>query len=179
MKRFLVLCMVSFGLLVNLGAGNPPKYVGVKKCKMCHNKAKTGAQYKVWLNSKHAKAYETLATAKAKEYGKARGVSDPQKSEKCLKCHVTAFGVDKSQLAKTFKMEDGVQCESCHGPGGNYYKMKTMKDLWAGKIEPASVGLVMPDEKVCVKCHNPESPAYKKFDFKTFNAQISHKIPTK
>ncbi|NOZ61445.1 MAG: hypothetical protein GXO74_07160, partial [Calditrichaeota bacterium] len=38
------------------------KYVGVKKCKMCHKGAKKGQIYETWMKAKHAKAFETLGT---------------------------------------------------------------------------------------------------------------------
>ena len=34
------------------------KYIGVSKCKICHMSESKGSQHKVWLDSKHAKAYE-------------------------------------------------------------------------------------------------------------------------
>jgi len=39
--------------------------MGVKNCKMCHNKEKTGAQFSVWEKGPHAGAYATLATDEA------------------------------------------------------------------------------------------------------------------
>jgi len=153
------------------------EYIGVDKCKMCHKNPKQGEQYTKWLNGPHAKAYETLAGDKAKEIAKKMKIEDPQKADACLKCHVTAHGVDPKLLGEKYKVEDGVGCESCHGPGGDYYKMSTMKALYAGEIEPASVGLVLPDEKVCVTCHNEESPTYKEFVFKDRVKQIAHPIP--
>jgi len=153
--------------------------IGVKKCKMCHSKAKTGAQYKVWASSAHAKAYETLATPKAAEFAKARGIEgSPQKSDKCLKCHITAFGMTEKEMSKSkITLEEGVSCESCHGGGSLYYKKKTMSGLYKGTIKPEDVGLVMPNKDLCVTCHNEESPSYKEFDFDTFFAKIAHPIP--
>ncbi|RMH60697.1 MAG: cytochrome C554 [Calditrichaeota bacterium] len=155
------------------------KYMGADKCKMCHKKPSQGEQYKIWKNSAHARAYETLGTAKAKKYAVERGIDDPQKSDKCLKCHVTAYNVDKKYLGKKYKKTDGVACESCHGAGEKYYKKKTMKKLFAKKIKPESVGLTIPDEKVCLRCHNNESPGFKGFDYKKYYEKIKHPIPDK
>ncbi len=158
--------------------GKQRRYVGVAKCKMCHRKAEQGEQYTIWSKTKHAKAYENLATPKAKELAKKAGVADPQKDGKCLKCHVTAYGVDPQYLGKKYKMEDGVGCESCHGAGGDYAKKSIMKKLTAGEITPESVGLTFPpDEKVCVKCHNDESPVFKGFNFEEAKKKIAHPIP--
>ncbi len=153
------------------------KYVGSDKCKTCHKKANQGKQYKIWQETGHAKAYQTLATDKAKEYGKKRGIDNPQQSDKCLKCHVTAYNADKKLLGKKYDKTQGVGCESCHGAGGDYYKKKTMKKLFEGKIKPESVGLTLPTEKVCLTCHNDESPSFKGFDFEKYLDKIKHPIP--
>jgi hypothetical protein len=155
------------------------EFVGVDKCKMCHKKPDQGEQYGKWMEGPHSKAYATLASDKAKEIAAAKKIADPQKAAECLKCHVTGHGADAALLGKKYKVEDGVGCESCHGAGGDYYKMKTMKGLSAGEIEPASVGLLMPDEKVCVTCHNEESPTYKEFVFKERVKAIAHPVPAK
>lgn len=152
-------------------------FMGVAKCKTCHKKPEQGEQYVIWSKSRHAKAYETLAGDKAKEYGKKRGIENPQTADECLKCHVTGHGVDAQYLGRRYKVTDGVGCESCHGAGGDYYKKATMKALVAGGIEPDSVGLTMPDEKVCVTCHNKESPGFKGFDFDEMVKKIEHPIP--
>lgn len=136
------------------------KYVGAAKCKMCHNKPEKGEQYTKWENSPHAKAMESLKGADA---------TNP----KCLKCHSTAASIDKS-LNGGIKVEEGVSCESCHGPGSVYKSATIMKNLKLAQ----SKGLVMPDEKVCKTCHNEESPNYKGFDFKSYVARIAHDDPT-
>ncbi|HZI93946.1 MAG TPA: cytochrome c family protein [Patescibacteria group bacterium] len=150
-------------------------YVGADKCKMCHNSAAKGAQYTKWTESKHSKAYATLATDEAKKLGAAKGVADPQKAPECLKCHVTGYGSAADKLTDKWRMDEGVGCESCHGPGGDYWKMETMKD----QAKATAAGLVMPVEATCVRCHNTESPSYKKFEFEERKAKIAHPNPQK
>lgn len=156
-----------------------PKYVGSKKCKMCHNSKKSGGQYKIWLGTAHAKAFDVLASEEAKAVAKKKGIADPQKSDQCLSCHVTGYGKDASMFAASFKQTEGVGCESCHGPGSVYKSMRIMKGIAAGKMQAADYSLVIPDEKQCVTCHNEKSPTYKAFDFKTFWAKIAHPTPKK
>jgi hypothetical protein len=148
-------------------------YVGVSKCAMCHKSKARGDQYGQWQETAHAKAYVNLAGDAAKAAGKKLGVDDPQKSPKCLKCHVTAYGVDKELIASSFKMEDGVQCEACHGPGSDYMKLSVMKD----KEKAMAAGLVIPGKELCVTCHNEESPTFVKFDFDKMYPKIAHPIP--
>ena len=65
------------------------QFTGAKKCKVCHMSKKRGNQWQIWLDSKHAKAYETLATDKAKAL--AKGDKSPQEDPACLKCHAAGY----------------------------------------------------------------------------------------
>jgi hypothetical protein len=158
-------------------AGEKHAFVGATKCKMCHKKAEVGEQYVIWEKSKHAQAYATLAGEEAKEIAKAKGIENPQEADACLKCHVTGHGAPAELLGSKYDMTEGVTCESCHGAGGDYYKKSTMEGVYTGEIEAATVGLMIPDEKTCVKCHNEESPTFEKFDFKEMSKKIAHPIP--
>jgi hypothetical protein len=149
------------------------QYVGVAKCAMCHKSKARGNQVAIWKENRHSKAYETLASDASKKIAKEMGIEDPQKDGKCLKCHVTAYGVDEKLLGSKYKLEDGVGCESCHGPGGDYMKLSIMKD----HEKSVAAGLVVPTEELCVSCHNEESPTYKKFVYKDKVALIAHPRP--
>lgn len=176
-KWYLVICL-ALGVTLSANAQEKVfKYEGAASCKMCHMTPKSGAAYKIWQASKHAKAYATLASEEAKAIGKKLGIADPQKSEKCLSCHVTAAGVDAKLLGPKYSIEEGVGCESCHGPGSEYKSKKVMDGLFAKTIEPASVGLILPTEENCKKCHNDKSPTFKGFDFEKMKAQIAHPVP--
>ncbi len=175
-----IVFMLSSGIGVFAQEKKVFKYGGAPTCKACHMTKKSGAQYKVWQAGPHAKAFETLGTPEALAAGKKAGVEDPQKSEKCLKCHVTAYTVDAALKGPKLKMEEGVGCESCHGPGSEYKKKKIKTAIRAGELKAADYGLIKPvTEKVCLACHNEESPSYKKFDFKVRVAEIAHPIPEK
>lgn len=153
------------------------QYVGVKKCKMCHNAEKGGAQFLKWSESKHSKAFATLATPKALEVAKAKGIADPQKSDDCLKCHVTGHGKPANEFAATFVAADGVGCESCHGAGSDYIKMKTMQGIRDKTLKAAEYGLNMPTKDTCVECHNDKSPTFKEFKWAADSTKIAHPIP--
>ena len=147
-----------------------PKYVGLKACKMCHSNAKMGGEeYKIYITKDHAKAFETLKSDESKAIAAKLGIKDPTKDAKCLKCHTTAYGLTKLH-GKDYKVEEGVTCEACHGAGEKYKPMPIMKD----HDKSVANGLLIPDEKLCLTCHNDESPTYKKFDYKTKTAAIKH-----
>ena len=151
------------------------KYMGSLTCKMCHNLKSTGEQYNIWTASKHAMAYKDLAGDKAKEVAKAKGIEDAQKSDKCLKCHIIGFGATAVEKGPKYDIAEGVGCEACHGPGEKYKDMKIMKD---SKLA-AENGLILPGEKECKKCHNPDSPTYKEFKFADAMKVVAHPIPKK
>lgn len=160
MKNLLVLVFLIF-----LGAGYADaqdwEYIGAAKCKMCHNKPATGGQYKQWLGTKHAKAMESLK-------------GDEKEDPSCLKCHSTAGHADPD-LIRTLSVEEGVSCETCHGPGSGY-KAKSVMQSREKSIEK---GLIIPDEKLCKTCHNEESPHYKGFNFEEYMKKIAHPNPSK
>lgn len=165
------------GFAMAAAADMEHELVGVKKCKVCHKKEEDGDQYGKWMESAHAKAYETLAGAKAKEIAKGKGIDNPQTANECLQCHITALPVMADIANQKITLEEGVSCESCHGAGGDYYKKSTMEGIAAGEIEAASVGLVTPDEKTCVKCHNDKSPTFEGFVFDEMVKKIAHPKP--
>jgi len=160
------------------------KYIGVANCGKCHKSKSKGNQLKQWQDSKHAGAYATLGTDEAKAVAKevlGKKV-DPQKEDACLKCHVTAHGVDpKTGIApipdgkKVHDVKDGVGCESCHGAGSEYKARKVMKK----RDDAIAAGLVIPTEELCVECHNEESPTYTEFKFEEMFEKVKHPNPKK
>ena len=164
-KLSLIACMLFLVSTVLIGQN---KYIGAAKCKMCHNTK--GKQYDIWSASKHAHALEALKSEAALKIGKAKGIASPSTDAKCLKCHSTGASIDASLNAGITK-EEGVTCESCHGPGSNYKMPAVMKN----KADALTKGLVAVSEKTCTKCHNSESPTFKSFDYKTYYAKIAHK----
>jgi hypothetical protein len=172
------LLVASWGVAGAQEAAKPARqYVGVKKCKTCHNSAKSGGQFAKWTESKHSKAYAELASPKSKEIATKEGIADPQKSDKCLACHVTGKNDPSAQFAATFADSDGVQCETCHGAGSEYMKMATMKGLKEGTVKAEDVGLLKPDKDTCAKCHNEKGTGGKPVDWPADSTKIAHGIP--
>jgi hypothetical protein len=152
---------------------DPANYVGVKTCGICHKAEASGNQLAKWQASPHAKAFETLGTPTAKEAAKKLGIDDPQKSGKCLKCHSTAYNFTETVATDKIKDEDGVVCESCHGPGKKYMAKSIMED----REKCIQNGMVYPATESCKLCHNSESPTFKGFDEKTYVEKIAHPDP--
>ncbi|MCP4632964.1 MAG: cytochrome C554 [candidate division Zixibacteria bacterium] len=152
------------------------KYIGSQKCKICHQLEKYGNQYEVWEKSNHAHAYLTLGTKKAKEVAKKLGVTDPQNAPECLKCHIAGYGKPDNTKMPSYSKEDGVSCESCHGPGSSYQKLRIMKSREAS----VKAGLIPGDLSLCDNCHNDESPVpVGEFDVNNAWEKIKHPLPQK
>jgi hypothetical protein len=180
---------VLFALAPEPGPASPEpcaagaKFIGAAKCALCHKADAVGNQYGKWQATPHAKAFELLASDKAKEVAKAKAIDDPQKSDQCLKCHVTAFGVAAEDIAKGFDPALGVQCETCHGPGETHMKARVAAAAKSkdGKVEPVPAGEIdaRPTADTCTKCHNKDSPTFKPFCFHDRRAKIAHLNPSK
>jgi hypothetical protein len=181
MKKRNLLTMIGLSLIAAVAMSvmgvaaerDAANYAGVKTCGICHKKDESGNQLGVWEKSPHAKAFETLGTPAAKEAGKKAGVEDPQKSGKCLKCHSTAYNFTESVATEKIKPEDGVTCESCHGPGKKYMAKSTMED----REKAIAAGLIHPATQSCKLCHNDQSPTWKGFNEEEMVKKIAHPDP--
>lgn len=155
------------------------RYLGAAGCRECHTDP-TGHQTRgasvVWERHVHASAFETLKREYSRQIAKrTRGVEKPGSDWRCLKCHVTAYGADPSQLAPGYRNEDGVGCEACHGPGGEYAEA----DHGPDNPERAAMGFVILNEldtreELCTRCHQPASPTYKVFNLREYSRAIAH-----
>lgn len=153
------------------------KYVGVNNCaNTCHKGDSKGRQLEIWQDSKHSQAFKTLQTAEADQIAKDKGFStSAAETPLCIKCHVLGKDIDMEELNDTFDKNQGVQCETCHGPGSEYKKMSIMKD----KQQAVANGLVLHDNgaEFCKTCHNSDSPTFKSFDYNEYWEKIKHNNP--
>ncbi len=149
---------------------NHPHYVGSQACRECHLGDEHGNQYMQWVTSRHASAYWRLATDWAKLLASFRpayrDVTEPISEKRCLLCHITVAQDPEALAAGSYRIEEGVGCEVCHGPGSLYMDPEIMSD----REQFLAHGGVVPDETTCLRCHrNPE-----RFDFATWWPKIDH-----
>jgi len=131
-------------------AQKQPVYVGMRACAACHDGAGMGDQCSLWQQSKHARAYAVLAQPGAKAIAELSGIpQEPQDSSMCLGCHATGAHAEDWEKDETFHVEDGVQCEHCHGPGSEYMTESVMRD----RERAMAAGLNMPTTQDCMVCH--------------------------
>lgn len=123
-------------------------YMGEEKCQVCHP-----AQYAIWQNSEHAKAFDDLESVN-KSF-------DPA----CIKCHTVGFNqpggfVDINITSHLL----AVQCENCHGPSRDHVQS-------SGKSPVANAKWSA--EKMCLQCHiQKHSPG---FQLDAYWPKIAHK----
>lgn len=152
------------------------KYVGVSKCQTCHKSEAQGKQFDIWQASKHSQAWKNLQTDAADKIAKDKGfTTKAAETPQCVKCHVLGMDIVPDALADSFSKEDGVQCETCHGPGSEYKAMSIMKDKQ--KAIENGMNPITDINALCVSCHNPESPTFQGFNFDEMWAKIKHYKP--
>jgi len=162
------------------GVGKQPVYVGARVCAECHRGEEMGHQFSRWLHSKHARAYASLAKPEAKRIAALSGIpQEPQRSAMCLGCHATGAEAEQWQRDETFFLEDGVQCEKCHGPGSEYMEERVM----VNRRLATAAGLKMPTAEDCLGCHlekGSHAAVYgpTKWDVRQAMEQIEHGVPS-
>ncbi|MGB2984638.1 MAG: multiheme c-type cytochrome, partial [Phycisphaerae bacterium] len=96
-------------------------------------------------------AYASLWNPASKKIAELSGIpEEPQEAAMCLGCHATAAEAEAWEKEDSFFLEDGVQCEKCHGPGSEYTAREVMMD----RNKAMMAGLKMPGERTCMLCHN-------------------------
>jgi YVTN family beta-propeller protein len=129
-----------------------PKYVGALACGACHGAQSGSRAYGTWRMSRHAAAYATLGTPRAREIAREMGVpGNPQAADRCLACHTTGGAEPPGRFLESFDAAQGIQCESCHGPGSEYMAQAVMLD----PVASADAGLRTVDRTTCTRCHTP------------------------
>jgi len=109
-------------------------YVSAMACQQCHEQ-----EYLQWSATRHAFAYQTLVK-------KERYFDDG-----CVSCHTTGFGYPTGfHIADSDARLEGVQCETCHGPGKQHVGNPKKSNIRSGA-----------DTSLCLQCHDTEhSPGF-------------------
>jgi hypothetical protein len=144
------------------------RYVGVSGCAAaaCHGgngpAGAKGSEYSTWAGlDRHPNAFAVLYDKRSERmvrllYGsKAKPATE---TEVCLKCHATNDGQTAGQ-GDRFVRADGVGCESCHGPAGDWvttHYLPGFRDKPAAEKE--RLGLrntkdLLARAKLCTDCH--------------------------
>lgn len=118
-------------------------------------------EYSIWIGQdKHSNAYAVLSSKVSLRMGEilqtknAQGnPAPPSESPKCLACHAL-YVPDKH--AQPFGLEDGVSCESCHGPSSGWLETHTHRDSHTDSVNHRDMNDLRDfreRSKVCLTCH--------------------------
>ena len=111
-------------------------------------------EYTHWLTKdKHAKTYEVLRKDRSVRIAQNLQLPEkPDKSAKCLTCHT--LSIPPELQGKYYQVEDGVSCETCHGPAqawlGTHFTLGYEAALKDGMYDTRDP--VKRAEK-CLSCH--------------------------
>jgi hypothetical protein len=183
---------------VPMPAAQAPKvlWLGSGSCAAmgCHNanglSGEQRSEYTTWVShDRHARAYEVLYSVKSRTI--SANLKRPKAAANdslCLNCHVHA-AYDKTDHHPHFAKEDGVGCESCHGPAStwvaNHYRNRPtpeqkrqmgMADTWSlpGRVRsclPCHVGTQDMDvNHDLIAAGHPRLA----FDFSAYHALMPH-----
>lgn len=108
----------------------------------------------------HKEEYEKFSQTPHKDTSKSLNKED-RKNKECLMCH--------SMDGEGKYMEIG--CEACHGSGKYYAQDYVMKDKELSRL----IGLKIPDQESCKRCHTQDSPRINRLNLKDGMKMIEHK----
>jgi hypothetical protein len=147
--------------------GGEHRWVGVAGCAAmaCHNgngpRGAKGSEYSTWAGyDKHPNAFTVLYDPRSERMVHALfGPKAKATEEKlCLKCHAMNDG-SRDHTGDRFVLSDGVGCESCHGPAGDWVTTHYLDD-WKGKSaeEKGKLGFrntkdLLVRARLCTECH--------------------------
>lgn len=181
MRLAILFCFLPFALpAASGGSARDPIFIGAQACGECHDSPASGHQFSKWRLTPHARAYAALALPEARPIADLSGITEePHKAKMCLGCHATASEAEDWEIVEGFHLEDGLQCEACHGPGSEYSPKEIMKD----RAQAMMHGLKMPTKDTCMICHRAKGShdrvlKRKPFDFDAAWQRIAHSKPT-
>jgi hypothetical protein len=121
-----------------------------------------GGEYAIWLHrDPHARAHSVLFDPRSVAMAENLGLGAAHEADRCLNCHAVNVQppVDDLLHADQPSLADGVGCEACHGPAGEWLDLHKQFD-WGAKSpeQKASHGFwnlddVLTRTRVCVSCH--------------------------
>jgi len=174
---FLALGRAAFGADAPvLPADRDGRFLGVDTCgsSECHgspepwrNATVLMRERLIWeAHDQHAKAYASLESDAGKRIAKNLGLADAAQAPECLVCHTT--WVPAAQRGPKFRLDAGVGCESCHGPGGNFLRAHVQStSKHASNLAAGMFPTTNPEARaaLCLSCHQGDA-----------TRRISHRI---
>jgi cytochrome c554/c'-like protein len=180
--KFCCLGFLTFLLMFNVASSSagpaesaapqkPGMYHGPGSCaaSSCHGNVQPQKltrvmqnEYSTWIGQdKHANAYTVLTNDVSVRMGKILQTKcadgspcPPSQAPKCLACH--SLHVAPELHVQAFGPEDGVSCESCHGPSSGWLETHTHKDSHTDSVTYKQMNDLRDLRErttVCLTCH--------------------------
>lgn len=140
------------------------EFLGVASCAstVCHGSVmgREGGnipqnEYLIWSEKDaHRRAFATLTTDRSKQIASKLGIADATQADLCLDCHAT--NAPEEIRGEKFQINDGVQCESCHGASGDWIATHDDEDIsYATSVANGLTPIADPGARatVCLSCH--------------------------
>jgi hypothetical protein len=149
-------------------------HLGVASCASytCHGQARPATagskaasailrtEYVIWsTHDPHARAHAALASPRGQRIAQRLGLGDAREAAECLTCHTDE--VPKARQGVTFRRDDGIGCEACHG--GAQPWLATHDDspavTHADNVAAGMRALELPSVRatLCLACHVGDS----------------------
>lgn len=146
-----MLSLIGFGFFwaapARSASENQGSYTGVASCagSTCHSRMDGDGnvvrqdELKIWQepsspSGAHSRAWAVLNNNRSRFIARNLGLADAASAPMCLGCHVTSGASANGAV----RLDDGVGCESCHGPAGGW-----IASHYAGVLNAPSVGAEM------------------------------------
>ena len=150
--------------LPSLPVDSDARFLGVETCgsSQCHgssepwrNATVSMKERFIWqAHDKHAQAFASLSSEAGRAIAAKLGLADASQAPQCLSCHSTF--VPLAQRGPKFSLDDGVGCESCHGPGSQFLATHVQPTAQhAGNIAAGLYPTNQPAPRaaLCMSCH--------------------------
>ena len=146
-------------------SGSSGTYVGVASCggTTCHGRSEGDGpvvrqdEIMLWQDpasaaGAHSRAYAVLRDPRSQVIAQRLGIGEASGAPVCLGCHATPAG----QRGGRFQLNDGVGCESCHGPASGW--LSSHYAVGGTHANNVSRGLIPLENararaSVCLDCH--------------------------
>jgi Cytochrome c554 and c-prime len=147
------------------GPMSSPRYLGAASCSSssCHGGAgEQHNQFIVWSERDfHQRASLILTTARSARIAERLSINDASVSTRCTVCHSPLTTISQARLSDKSHPDNGVSCESCHGPAEAWLRSHTRRDYtYAMRVSAGMRDLrnLYVRANACVACHQTVDP---------------------
>jgi hypothetical protein len=142
------------------GPMSSPRYLGAASCSSssCHGGAgEQHNQFIVWSQRDyHQRTSLILTNARSARIAERLSINDASVSTRCTVCHSPLTTISPTRLSEKNHPDNGVSCESCHGPAEAWLRSHTRRDYtYAMRVSAGMRDLRnwYVRANACVACH--------------------------